>query len=77
MSAAPTTASAPPAPTSPGSSPAGSCKKDGVSAFWDVHDLDKAIVITTAHEKFARLVVEVEVHGRGGRADTQERWPGR
>jgi len=44
----------------PGVVTAGSYKKDGDWAFWDVHDLDRAIVITTAHEKFARLVVEVD-----------------
>ncbi|HXN04689.1 MAG TPA: hypothetical protein VN895_07640 [Candidatus Acidoferrum sp.] len=33
---------------------------DGEHAFWDVHDPDRTIVIELDHERFARLVLEVE-----------------
>ena len=33
---------------------------DGEHAFWDVHDPDRTVVIELDHEKFAKLVLEVE-----------------
>jgi hypothetical protein len=33
---------------------------DGEHAFWDVHDPDRTIVIELDHERFAKLVLEVE-----------------
>ena len=33
---------------------------DGEHAFWDVHDPDRTIVVELDHERFARLVLEVE-----------------
>jgi hypothetical protein len=33
---------------------------DGEHAFWDVHDADRTVVIELDHEKFAKLVLEVE-----------------
>jgi hypothetical protein len=33
---------------------------DGEHAFWDVHDPDRTVVIDLDHERFARLVLEVE-----------------
>jgi hypothetical protein len=32
---------------------------DGEHAFWDVHDPEKTVAINLAHERFARLVLEV------------------
>jgi hypothetical protein len=33
---------------------------DGEHAFWDVHDPDRTVVIELDHERFAKLVLEVE-----------------
>jgi len=33
---------------------------DGEHAFWDVHDPDRTVVVELDHEKFAKLVLEVE-----------------
>ena len=33
---------------------------DGEHAFWDVHDPDRTIVVELDHERFAKLVLEVE-----------------
>jgi hypothetical protein len=33
---------------------------DGEHAFWDVHDPDRTVVIELDHEKFAKLVLEVD-----------------
>ena len=33
---------------------------DGEHAFWDVRDPDRSVVITLEHERFARLVLEVD-----------------
>jgi hypothetical protein len=33
---------------------------DGEHAFWDVHDPNRTVVIQLDHERFAKLVVEVE-----------------
>jgi hypothetical protein len=33
---------------------------DREHAFWDVHDPDRTVVIELDHERFARLVLEVE-----------------
>ena len=33
---------------------------DGEHAFWDVHDPDRTVAIELDHERFARLVLEVE-----------------
>jgi hypothetical protein len=33
---------------------------EGEHAFWDVHDPDGTVVIELDHEKFAKLVLEVE-----------------
>ena len=43
----------------PGVVKAGSFHQKDQWTFWDVHDLDKAIVIMTNDEKYSRLVVEV------------------
>jgi hypothetical protein len=34
---------------------------DGEHAFWDVHDPDRTVVVELGHERFAKLVLEVEV----------------
>jgi len=33
---------------------------DGEHAFWDVHDPDRTVAIELDHERFAKLVLEVE-----------------
>ena len=33
---------------------------DGEHAFWDVHDPNRTVVIQLDHERFAKLVLEVE-----------------
>jgi hypothetical protein len=33
---------------------------DGEHAFWDVHDPERTVVIELDHERFAKLVLEVE-----------------
>jgi hypothetical protein len=33
---------------------------DGEHAFWDVHDPDRTIVVELDHERFAKLVLQVE-----------------
>jgi hypothetical protein len=33
---------------------------DGEHAFWDVHDPDRTIVVELDHERFAKLVLEVD-----------------
>lgn len=33
---------------------------DGEHAFWDVHDPDRTVVIELDHERFAKLVLEVD-----------------
>jgi hypothetical protein len=33
---------------------------DGEHAFWDVHDPDRTVVVELDHERFAKLVLEVE-----------------
>jgi hypothetical protein len=33
---------------------------DGEHAFWDVHDPDRTVAIELNHERFAKLVLEVE-----------------
>ena len=33
---------------------------DGEHAFWDVHNPDRTIVVELDHERFAKLVLEVE-----------------
>jgi hypothetical protein len=33
---------------------------DGEHAFWDVHDPDRTVVIELDHERFTKLVLEVE-----------------
>jgi hypothetical protein len=33
---------------------------DGEHAFWDVHDPDRTVVIELDHERFAKLVLDVE-----------------
>lgn len=44
----------------PGLVTAGSFRKDGEWAFFDIHNPDKALVIDLNHEHYKRLVVEVE-----------------
>jgi len=39
---------------------AGTFYKSGDAIFWDVINLDKAIIIELEHEQFKRLIVEVE-----------------
>ena len=43
----------------PGVIKAGSSYLEGQWAFWDVHDPQKAITITLAHEHYTKLVLEV------------------
>lgn len=43
----------------PGVITAGTFRVDGEWVFWDVHDMDKAIVIELEDEHYARLVIEV------------------
>lgn len=44
----------------PGVITAGTWRQHGDWVFWDVHDLEKAVIIELADERYARLVVEVE-----------------
>ena len=65
----------------PGVITAGTFHQHGELIFWDVHHGDNAIVIDLEHDKFARLVVEVDdpratvelieqaIAGRAGSAD--------
>jgi hypothetical protein len=45
--------------TAVGSVVAGSFKHHGEWMFWDIHDRTKAITIHVAHEKYAKLIVQV------------------
>ena len=44
----------------PGVIVAGTFYKDGERVFWDVHDPDRTIVISLAHDEYARLVIQVD-----------------
>jgi hypothetical protein len=39
---------------------AGRVRQDGRWAFWDVHDLERAVIIDLADERYDRLVIEVD-----------------
>ena len=39
---------------------AGTFYEDGGLVFWDVHDADRTVVIELQHERYQRLIVEVE-----------------
>ena len=47
----------------PGVLTAGSFLKTGEWTFWDVHDPDKAVIISLDHEHYSRLVVGVDDPG--------------
>ncbi len=44
----------------PGIITAGTFYEHGNWIFWDVHDPEKAVVIELRHERYAKLIVEVE-----------------
>ena len=44
----------------PGVITAGTFRQDGEWVFWDVHNPAKAIIVTLADERYAKLVIEVE-----------------
>ena len=44
----------------PGVISAGTFYEDGGLVFWDVHDTSRAIAIALEHERYQKLVVEVE-----------------
>lgn len=44
----------------PGVIVAGTFRQDGQKVFWDIHDMDKAVVIELADDTYQRLVIEVD-----------------
>ena len=44
----------------PGVVTAGSYHSEGHIVFWDVHHEDKAISVTVTHDKYTKLILEVE-----------------
>jgi phage terminase large subunit-like protein len=39
---------------------AGTFRQEGAYVFWDVHDLDRSVIIDLHDERYARLVLEVD-----------------
>jgi hypothetical protein len=38
---------------------AGTFKEDGEKSFWDVHDINKTVVLTLSDDAYSRIIIEV------------------